>query len=527
METPGQNESKLRSLTSFSRRRILKTGLGLAIAPAVGSKLLPLGSPPPAAAQQSDPDEPDQEQPGQDEPDSDEPEQDEPGQEQPDQDEPDEDEEDAKDDRNDPKPGDTIEHVNGMPLRAYFPETGHHLSGEFLHHWLNNGSFTIYGFPITEELREDGRTVQYFERARLELWPEHEGTEWVIQGTLLGVWKAKRIQSLPALRPLPATEVSDDDRWVFPETRHSLRGGFRTYWQDNGGVHVFGFPISEEFEEGDYNVQYFERARMEWHPENEGTPYIVLLGHLGREYAEVNNVDLDPVDMHNDAVFYDSGVFSASWKDTIRTHSGGWMGYISTDAVGIRQQPVVDAEHYGVLYNRRPVTIFGLVRGEEVDGIDTWYDIGEGRFVSAAYIDPLVAPPPPQTFSGTWVDVNLTYFWAIAYENSTPVYAAIITAGRGDRTPKGVYEIFYRVQNETMDSATVGFPKGHPEYYYLENVLYTQYFLSGGFALHGNYWTPEPNFGAFSSNGCVGLMNPDALFFWNWLYIGSIINIHF
>src|SRR5690606_40578661 len=49
-----------------------------------------------------------------------------------------------------------------------------------------------------------------------------------------------------------------------------------------GAVHVFGFPISEEFEEGGYNVQYFERARMEWHPENAGTPYVVLLGHLGR-----------------------------------------------------------------------------------------------------------------------------------------------------------------------------------------------------------------------------------------------------
>jgi hypothetical protein len=46
---------------------------------------------------------------------------------------------------------------------------------------------------------------------------------------------------------------------------------------------MFGYPISEEFFEGGSVVQYFERARFEWHPENEGTPYVVLLGQLGRE----------------------------------------------------------------------------------------------------------------------------------------------------------------------------------------------------------------------------------------------------
>lgn len=451
---------------------------------------------------------------------------------------PDDKQDDKQDEDDDKKPepaptppgaaiGDEIPYANGMPLKAYFPETGHHLAGEFLHHWLNNGSFTIYGFPITEELTEKGRTVQYFERARLELWPEHSGTEWVIQGTLLGNWKAERINHLPAFRPLPDSEQSTDDRWVFPETRHSLTGGFFEYWRENGAVHVFGFPISEEFEEGGYNVQYFERARMEWHPENAGTPYVVLLGHLGHEYADVNKVDKKPVAMHRDAVRYDAGVFSAQWNNVIRTHSGGWMGFVSTDAVGLRLEPKVDAPRDGVIYNRFPMTIHKLVRGEEVDGIDLWYQLEDGTYISAAYVDPLVAPEPPATYGGTWVDVNLTHFWAIAYENSTPVYAAIITAGRGDRTPKGVFEVFSRVYNETMDSATVGFPPGHPEHYYLENVMFTQYFMSGGYALHGNYWTAPASFGRFSSNGCVGLLNKDAEFFWNWLWFGSVVAIHF
>jgi lipoprotein-anchoring transpeptidase ErfK/SrfK len=45
--------------------------------------------------------------------------------------------------------------------------------------------------------------------------------------------------------------------------------------------------------------------------------------------------------------------------------------------------------------------------------------------------------------------------------------------------------------------------------------------------MHGNYWTPEANFGGFTSNGCVGLMNEDAAVFWDWMYPGDYISIHF
>ena len=32
-----------------------------------------------------------------------------------------------------------------------------------------------------------------------------------------------------------------------------------------------------------YTVQYFERARFEYHPENAGSPYEMLLGQFGTE----------------------------------------------------------------------------------------------------------------------------------------------------------------------------------------------------------------------------------------------------
>ncbi|WP_298818629.1 S8 family peptidase [Chloroflexus sp.] len=76
-----------------------------------------------------------------------------------------------------------------------------------------------------------------------------------------------------------------DGRLYFPETGHTLGGGFRAYWERNGGLPIFGFPISEEFTEigsdgRPVTVQYFERHRFEWRPEF-APPYNVLLSRMG------------------------------------------------------------------------------------------------------------------------------------------------------------------------------------------------------------------------------------------------------
>jgi len=81
----------------------------------------------------------------------------------------------------------------------------------------------------------------------------------------------------------------------FDQTGHSLDGAFRRYWEKQGGLAVFGFPLSEPFLELSatdgklYTVQYFERNRFELHPENAGTNYEVLLGLLGREQTSGRN----------------------------------------------------------------------------------------------------------------------------------------------------------------------------------------------------------------------------------------------
>jgi hypothetical protein len=53
----------------------------------------------------------------------------------------------------------------------YFPETGHHVRGDFLRFYKSaRDPLLVFGYPITEQLTSrDGKIVQYFQRARFEL----------------------------------------------------------------------------------------------------------------------------------------------------------------------------------------------------------------------------------------------------------------------------------------------------------------------------------------------------------------------
>ena len=86
--------------------------------------------------------------------------------------------------------------------------------------------------------------------------------------------------------PLALPVAAQTDERCFDETRYCVAGRFREYWEQNGGLAVFGFPVSEARQETNrdtgqsYLTQWFERNRFEWHPEN-AAPYDVLLGRLG------------------------------------------------------------------------------------------------------------------------------------------------------------------------------------------------------------------------------------------------------
>jgi hypothetical protein len=171
----------------------------------------------------------------------------------------------------------------------YFPPTGHSIQGRFLAYWDSHGGLAQQGYPLSNELSElspvDGKTytIQYFERAIFEFHPENKEPYDVLL-SLLGVLRYKAKYSGEAANQTASTTPGVV---FFKETSKTIGGPFLAYWQSHGGLIQQGLPISDEFQEKSeidgktYTVQYFERAVFEYHPENAGTPYEVLLSLLG------------------------------------------------------------------------------------------------------------------------------------------------------------------------------------------------------------------------------------------------------
>ncbi len=197
----------------------------------------------------------------------------------------------------------------------YYKEKGHYLYGQFRDYWNGNGGLARFGFPITKVFNSkstDGNMyqTQYLERSVFEEHPENKGGAFEVLGRLLGVqFAGARMQTDSNFK---AVAKPTDGRLFFDKTGHTIGGSdagnaaIRAYWEAAGNgnqtksIVVFGYPISEPFDEqvaappaGDgktHRVQYFERYRLEYYPDNPD-PYKVQLGLLGQSQATADNLD--------------------------------------------------------------------------------------------------------------------------------------------------------------------------------------------------------------------------------------------
>jgi hypothetical protein len=170
----------------------------------------------------------------------------------------------------------------------YFPETGHTVRAPFVEYFSQTGGINQHGFPITDDYvdPQTGLLVQYFEKSRLE-WHPGNPDPYKVQLGLLGDEMGKRAGPVD-IAQIPAP--NDPTCFYFSDTGHTLCHNFREYFLQNGGLDRFGFPISEYTIEGDRIVQYFQRARMEWHPEKPAGQR-VQLGPLGSQQYRFAGLD--------------------------------------------------------------------------------------------------------------------------------------------------------------------------------------------------------------------------------------------
>jgi hypothetical protein len=191
-----------------------------------------------------------------------------------------------------------------------FDETGYCIDGAIRTYWEAHGGLAVFGLPIGAQTQTiiDGAPVstQLFERNRIELHPNNSAPYDVQLGLLGGDYLLRttgaRIAPAGSINEVDSAGVAKsarrDCQW-FATTQQYVCGEFYTYWRKLGiatrargpfslaeNTALFGLPITGVYQETingqSYQVQLFERARFEYHPENPA-PYKVLLGLLGAE----------------------------------------------------------------------------------------------------------------------------------------------------------------------------------------------------------------------------------------------------
>ena len=192
--------------------------------------------------------------------------------------------------------------VTAQADQRCFPETGQCVAGRIRAFWEQNGGLPVFGLPITaqhaETIEGTDVQVQLFERNRLELHPENQRPYDVLLGRLGADRLAQQGRDpFTFSRSQPQAGCR-----FFVETGHNVCGDILKSWRASGlefdgkrgkseaeSLALFGLPLSdlqtETIQGQAFQVQWFERARFELHPENP-PPYNVLLGLLGNEIRD-------------------------------------------------------------------------------------------------------------------------------------------------------------------------------------------------------------------------------------------------
>jgi lipoprotein-anchoring transpeptidase ErfK/SrfK len=138
-----------------------------------------------------------------------------------------------------------------------------------------------------------------------------------------------------------------------------------------------------------------------------------------------------------------------------------------------------------------------------------------GKIPSTQIISPTPALPPFDYIEDElpWIDIVLSEQRVYAYLGSELVNEFTVSTGKSTTpTVTGQYRVWIKLRYADMRGPG----------YHLKNVPYVMYFYKG-YGLHGTYW--HNNFGTPMSHGCVNLKTEDAEWVYNFVSVGSLINV--
>lgn len=134
----------------------------------------------------------------------------------------------------------------------FFRDTGEYLAEPFLSYWEEHNGETTIGPPVSSPIAdENGEQLQFFRYARLELDEDGDVHRGLIGREMFGEPEN------------PPDRAPGSGARHFEVTGHYIVGTIRDFWEENGGLEVFGYPVSQEYETDNGYAQYFERALIE------------------------------------------------------------------------------------------------------------------------------------------------------------------------------------------------------------------------------------------------------------------------
>jgi len=182
------------------------------------------------------------------------------------------------------------------------------------------------------------------------------------------------------------------------------------------------------------------------------------------------------------------------------------LGWVSADKVRARQTPGGPPAK-DILPRQTQVKITEA----QQHGGKQWLRVGEQQWLLASELArPTKLARPSEVKDGErWFDVEIDSQVLTAYVGDRPVYATLVSTGRGKQgtdlaTPKGIHRVWVKLRSSDMDNLENLEERAN---YAIQAVPWVMYFEKG-YGLHGTFW--HRAFGRVQSHGCVNLSPADA-----------------
>ncbi len=331
---------------------------------------------------------------------------------------------------------------------------------------------------------------------------------------------------------------ANPNKVYFPDYGQFVANPLLRFWRLNGRFTSYGGPMSRTMmdKEG-HTVQYFQKMALAYYPELANTAWETRPYPLGRFFVEVQTAAVKTAAPYARVAALPNTKTRRYFEETGHVLNAGFFelynrtGALFTWGFPLSEEYSMTAEdgkgYIAQLFEQGRM-LWSQETGPIVDPNFGTEMAAFNKVNVAVEVNPDPLPgqqaiPNYSTYAWEhWIDVNLATQSSTFYEGDVPVRNNLVTTGKpGHETPTGTFYILSRVPNERMKGGEIG----SEDYYDLSNVLYTQYFTTAGHAIHYAWWRSQ--FGVTGSHGCVNMDLEGSEFAWNWLNLGSRVNVHY